>query len=51
MNGAQFAGILCQQIYDERKEHLNLPAERKKKIKIPEEEIGLEPERVHARKP
>ena len=27
----------------------DLPAEREKKIKITEEEVGLEPERVHAR--
>ena len=36
MNGAQFAGILY-------------PQKGKIKIKIPEEEISLEPERVHAR--
>ena len=42
--------FFASRFYDERKEHFNLPAERKGKKKyIPEEEIGLEHERVHAR--
>ena len=35
--------------YDKRKEHFNLLAEWKKKKKITEEEVILEPKRVHAR--
>ena len=46
----QCAGILCQRILCGEKEKVQLivPAERKKKVKIAEEENGLEPERVHA---
>ena len=47
-NGAQFAGILCQQILRRKKRTFQLTPERGKK-KIPEEEISLEHERVHAR--
>ena len=50
MNGAWFAGILCPQILRRKKRTFQLTRRKKKiKIKITEEEIGLEPERVHAR--
>ena len=41
--------LFANRFNDEKKEHFNLPAKRKKKKKITEEEVGLEPERVHAR--
>ena len=47
--GAQFAGILCQQILRRKKRTFQLTRRKEKKIKIAEEEIDLEPERVHAR--
>ena len=49
MNGSALA-FLVRAFYGEKIKHFNLYYPQKgKKIKIPEEENGLKPERAHAR--